>query len=222
MTSPAPEIIDLDVQKLETLLCRAEEGAFAQEDYPTIRAVLESYFYLTNLIDQKRTTIARLRKLLFGAQTEKTSAVLGRELPPTGGHESSEPASPSEQQNSQAASGEPPAADATSGARQFSSGRRGHGRNGAEVYPGAQRLDVPHASLQAGDSCPECVQGTVYANPAGVLIRFTGRSPVQATIYALQKLRCHVCGKVFTAQPPEGVGSQKYDATVVSMIGLLK
>jgi transposase len=226
MTAPAPEIIDLDVQKLEALLRRAEEGAFAQEDYSTIRTVLESYFYLTNLIDQKSTTIARLRKLMFGAQTEKTSAVLGQETSPTGSNDNSEPASPSEpstpQTGSDKSGGEPPPAGTSAQTQQPSSRPKGHGRNGAEDYPGAQRVNVPHESLQAGDACPQCLKGTVYANPAGVLIRFTGRSPVQATIYALQKFRCHLCGKVFTAQPPEGVGSDKYDATVVSMIGLLK
>jgi len=60
---------------------------------------------------------------------------------------------------------------------------------------------VPHESLQAGDDCPECGRGTVYQ---------------------LQKLRCNLCGKVFTARPPEGVGTKKYDATAGSMIGLLK
>src|SRR4029079_245646 len=64
--------------------------------------------------------------------------------------------------------------------------------------------------------------GTLYTHPAGVLLRFAGRSPVQATVYELQKLRCHLCGKVYTAEPPAGVGSEKYDATVVSMMGLLK
>jgi len=45
---------------------------------------------------------------------------------------------------------------------------------------------------------------------------------VQAKVYELQKLRCHLCGKVFTAEPPEGVGSEKYDAAAASMIALLK
>lgn len=226
MTTPAPEIIDLDVQHLEALLRRAEEVSLPAEDVQTIRTLCESYLYLTNLIDQKSTTIARLRKLLFGAQTEKTSSVLGKETPAADSQENSEPASPGEQETPPAGSdpsgAEPPAADASPETQQPSSRRRGHGRNGADDYPGAQRVNVPHESLQAGDSCPECLRGTVYANPAGVLIRFTGRSPVQATIYALQRLRCHLCGKVFTAQPPEGVGSEKYDATVVSIIGLLK
>jgi len=52
--------------------------------------------------------------------------------------------------------------------------------------------------------------------------RITGQAPVEAKVYRLQKLRCNLCGKVFTAQAPEGVGSAKYDATARSMIGLLK
>jgi hypothetical protein len=55
-----------------------------------------------------------------------------------------------------------------------------------------------------------------------VLIRFVGQPPVQATIYELQKLRCHLCGKLFTAQAPEQAGQRKYEATTASMIGLLK
>jgi hypothetical protein len=54
------------------------------------------------------------------------------------------------------------------------------------------------------------------------LIRFRGQPPLQATIYELQKLRCHLCGQIFTAQSPAGVGPEKYDATVGSMIGMLK
>lgn len=69
---------------------------------------------------------------------------------------------------------------------------------------------MPHQSLEPGDACPGCREGTVYevARP-GVLVRITGQAPVQAKVYQLQKLRCNLCGKVFTTQPPEGVGSAK-------------
>jgi transposase len=56
----------------------------------------------------------------------------------------------------------------------------------------------------------------------GVLIRIVGQAPVQAKVYELQKLRCNLCGKVFTAEAPQGVGAEKYDATATSMIALLK
>ena len=61
MKPPAPEIIDMDVEKLETLLRRAEDASLSAEDLQMIRTVCESYLYLTHLIDQKSTTITRLR-----------------------------------------------------------------------------------------------------------------------------------------------------------------
>ena len=45
---------------------------------------------------------------------------------------------------------------------------------------------------------------------------------MQAKVYELQKLRCNLCGRVYTADAPEGVGTEKYDATAASMIALLK
>ena len=76
--------------------------------------------------------------------------------------------------------------------------------------------------MAAGDDCPECGQGTVYEKTPGVLVRFVGQAPLQATVYRMQKLRCHLCGKIFTAPVPSGAGEEKYDHTVASMIGLLK
>jgi len=55
-----------------------------------------------------------------------------------------------------------------------------------------------------------------------VLVRITGQPPLSAKIYQLQKLRCHLCGEVFTAATPAEAGEQKYDARSGSMIGLLK
>jgi hypothetical protein len=55
-----------------------------------------------------------------------------------------------------------------------------------------------------------------------VLVRLTGQPPIGAKVYYLQKLRCGLCGASFTAAPPAGVGDKKHDATVGSMIALLK
>jgi len=41
-------------------------------------------------------------------------------------------------------------------------------------------------------------------------------------VYLLENLRCNLCGEVFTAQTPAGVGPEKYDATAASMLALLK
>jgi hypothetical protein len=63
----------------------------------------------------------------------------------------------------------------------------------------------------------------VYAQrDPGLLIRLRGQPPISGTIYELEKLRCHLCGEVFTADPPAGVGPEKYDPTTGAMIALLK
>lgn len=209
-----PTIVAVDDRKLEELLERAE-GALDDEDYRLIRAITESYAYIADLVDDKSTTIARLRKLLFGDRTEKTRQVIGQQSEPTGAAgagESSATSTTVEAEQQQAA--------VSDAAR---SKRKGHGRNGADDYPGAIHVEVALESLAAGDACPECRRGTVYevAQPS-VLIRFVGQAPVQATVYQLQKLRCGLCGKLFTAEPPADIGAEKYDATVASMIGLLK
>jgi len=49
-----------------------------------------------------------------------------------------------------------------------------------------------------------------------------GQVPLQATVYELERLRCNLCGVLFEAEAPEGVGEKKYDESAAAMIGLLK
>jgi transposase-like protein len=44
----------------------------------------------------------------------------------------------------------------------------------------------------------------------------------RATVYQLERLRCNLCGEIFTAKAPEGMGDEKYDAASGAMIALLK
>jgi transposase len=99
----------------------------------------------------------------------------------------------------------------------------GHGRNGAEAFGGAQKVEIAHQSLKHGDRCPECGEGNVYGQrEPKVLVRIVGQAPLAATVYSLERLRCGACGQVFTAQAPEGVGPEKYDETAAAMIAQLK
>jgi len=98
----------------------------------------------------------------------------------------------------------------------------GHGRNSAAAYSGARKVAVTHSGIQTGDGCTACGRGKVYPLQPRRLVRVAGRSPLEATVYELEKLRCNLCGKVYTAEAPRGVGSKKYNATAGSMIALLK
>ena len=72
---------------------------------------------------------------------------------------------------------------------------------------------IRHAELKAGDACPECARGKVYAQrDPKVLVKIVGQAPLAATVYEMERLRCNGCGQVFTAAEPEGIDSEKYDA----------
>ena len=97
----------------------------------------------------------------------------------------------------------------------------GNGRTPAAKIKGAEVVACPHPDLKRGDPCPGCPKGKVYPKAPEVIIRFKGAAPVQATKYELEKLRCNLCGQIYTAEPPKGVGKEKYDESVASILGLL-
>jgi hypothetical protein len=235
-----PEILEVERDQLDQFLRRAEEQ-LAPEDYQLLRALWDSYACLTDLVADKQTTIGRLRQWLFGARTEKTEAVVGRsdDSPPAAGRvgdgaprpgdESQEgaagasgDAASGDAASGDAASGDAASGDAASGDAASGDAASGHGRHGADAYTTAARVDVRHATLQPGDPCPACDGGTLYASRPGVLVRVVGQAPLQATVYRVQKLRCGLCGQLFTAELPAEAGGRKYDATAASLIALLK
>ncbi len=236
-----PIIIELDMGKLEDLLERIDTQDLCAEDYATIHSVIESYVGLFYAVGNKNTTIARLRKILFGAKTEKTAMVVGQH-PPEGIQEAARaalpggdaPAGEDALKRGSATDGSPEAGNDSQAATTTASPRcppepgpapkrhPGHGRNGADAYTAAEKIEVPHSSLQPGDPCPKCETGTVYdSKRPGVVVRLVGQTPA-AKVYYLQKLRCNLCGAVSTPDLPPGAGEEKCDATVGSMIALLR
>jgi len=201
---PPIERIDVSTEELEALLEQARP-ALGDDGYQKLQAAIRTLGYVTELLENQEATLASLRRLLCHSSTEKTEKVLQQAGIETGEKKP-----------------KPPGAEGAPQAPK--SAAAGHGRNGADAYRGARKVTVPHASLKAGDRCPDgqC-DGKVYPQrEPGVLVRIKGQAPIAATVYELEKLRCHLCGKVFTAEAPEGVGENKYDETAASMIAILR
>ena len=89
-------------------------------------------------------------------------------------------------------------------------------------FPGRSKSMFRTRHCALGMRCPECLQGTLYEKKPCVVVRFVGQAPIQGTVFRMQRLRCNLCGKVFTAPSPREAKAPKYDHTVSSMIGLLK
>jgi transposase len=199
--------VETPMEELEDILERAKTSPLSDEECAKLRKALETLLYLTDLVGDKDTTIAKLRKILFGASTEKMRNLLGKEIPKADG----------------AAAGGCPETPSGIPDGEPREKPKGHGRNGAEAYTGAKRIHVAHGSLKPGQRCPKCEKGKIYRikEPA-VIIRITGQAPLQATIYEMERLRCNLCGEVFTAEVPGEVVPDKWDEGAASMVGLLK
>jgi len=196
---PGVERLDVTTAELEALLEGVREP-LGEAGYQKLKAAIRTLGYVTELLENREATLAALRRLLCQASTEKTAQVLkqaGVEV----GEKNRKPA----------------------GQRAPETTAPGHGRHEAAAYRGAHKVKVPHGSLHQGDRCPECQRGKVYPlRDPGLLVRIKGQAPIEATVYELEKLRCNLCGEVFTAEAPEEVGTEKYDATAASMIALLR
>lgn len=218
-TKQEPRVVELNIDDLQTLNVHAEADHFERGDGEFVKLLIAAYRKLVELLKNDEITLARLRKILFGASTEKTKDI----LPSENANSDVEP--PSDEQGEEGCAHSTDSVDSpdSTDEKPPKPAPKGHGRNGAKDYPGAKNVSVSHVTLQAGDDCPECEKGTVYETRPGVLIRIVGQAPLQATVYEIQKLRCNLCGKLFTAKAPDDVASQnKYDATAGSMIALLK
>jgi transposase len=184
-----PERIEVDLEELESILERTRPS-LDLEDHATLKAAIETLAWLTAALEAKRVALGRLKKILFGTKTEKTSKVLAQEDPET-------------------PSGDSPTATAEeTGGEKPEKKCKGHGRNGAAAYVGAEQVKLPHESLHHGDCCPECRNGNVYVQDRPGVVRVRGQAPLMATVIKPETMRCNLCGQLFKAKVPEDVGRQ--------------
>ena len=189
---------EIPLSEFETILERARSSMLSADDVEKLTAAVDTLAVLTAELATKGTSIERLRRMLYGAPTEKTRNVLGGKK-----SGSSKPSSASDTPKKP---------------------RRGHGRNSAADYTGASKVPVPHPTLTPGASCPDphCDGKVYHQSEPAKLLRVTGMAPLSATLYEKERLRCNLCGEMYTAPSPPGVGEAKYDETVAGMVGLLK
>jgi hypothetical protein len=212
MSRKKPEIMDVNPKQLKDVADRAKAQRLHPEDAELIARVFESYEYVAGLIQEKNMSIGRLQKMLFGSKTETTKSVVGNasetQAVDSGKGDDGESNEAAPDEADRKGKGKPPP--------------KGHGRNAADAYRGAERIEVPHPTHQAGDACPECGKGTLYQQKPRVIVRITGQAPLGAKKYELERLRCGLCGEFFTAELPPEAGNQKYNAKAGAMISLLK
>lgn len=201
----APNMMDTSLKELGGLIERLESRRLDEDDYSVVANVVATVMYLKQVHDDKSMSIKRLLDLLFGSVSSEKTAQLVAQLEAAG------KSSGKRGQRKDKARGKkkPP---------------KGHGRNGASAYTGAERIQVALKQLATGDVCRCCSKGKVYPSSEGPkrLVRLRGEAPVTAKVWEMERLRCNLCGEVFAAEAPTESGREKHDATVGAIIALLK
>jgi len=192
-----PQRLAADEAQLASVARRLESRSLEPGDYELLKVVIDTVCFLSRVVQQKATSIQRLLRLIFGARTEKTSAVLKNSSPTR------------------------PSPETSVGA--VRTPRKGHGRRAAATYWGATNVAVPHARLKSGDPCPGCSQGKLYdtGRPA-VLLLLHAQPLIAGTRFELEKLRCALCGELFSAAAPAEAGQEKYNENVAPMLAVLR
>ena len=197
-----PQVVPISTEDVHAVLERVRERV-EPGDYQVLEGLAHTVQCLDELLAQRDVSLAKLRQMLFGTQSERKDKVFPEGTGATAGEA-------------------PPDAPASS-VDAAPEKRPGHGRNGAADYAGAERIKVPHPALKTGCACPRCPNGKVYLlKEAGRILRIVGGPLLHARIYEPERWRCNLCGEIFTAPLPPEAGAQKYDETAGSMIALAK
>ena len=160
---PAQMQAFLDMTQMEvTELLERIDTVNPPRDAAAVRGMAAKVRCLEEELRRKGTSIQRLRELAFGAPTETTRNLF------------------------------PDKAKAQGKAKEPKPPKPGHGPKGSTAFPMALRVKVPHATLKAGDCCPECPNGRLYpkGQPA-VMVRIVGMAPLRAKVIEREVLRCN-------------------------------
>lgn len=190
-SSTAPPPLELDPDTVAGLLARVRV-AMSPEDYGLLQAIISTLLAVTALVAQKKASIRRLAKLLFGVRTEKASVLLpgaGAKRP------AAAPRQKPKGHGRNRAEDYPGATPVSISHPHLQPGDPCPEGCGGRLY-----------RLQAGVR----------------LVRFRGKAALDAVLYRLEQLRCALCGTLYTAPAPEAAGEEKYEPSAVAMIAVLR
>ena len=188
-----PKQLSFTKEQIEELIDRLEKKAIESEDYPLLIELIKGLVWLNLSLKEKTLSIKRLRAV-FGIKTETASKLLGL----LENEEEKKKKEPKKKKG-------------------------GSGHRAASEYTEAKTIKIAHEALKKGDICPDCQKGKLFNLSPGTILRIVGTPSLQVEIYRPEKLRCSLCGTIFTAKLPEEVmkGSRS-DKTAKAIVSLLK
>ena len=200
MKKSVPERIDLTEKETEQLINRINSSGLSNDDQTILIGILHFCLWLQLKLTEAKITIRKLSKI-FGVNSEKRANKKDGNPKADCNSQNKEELSKQETDN------------INDDKNPSDKNGKNNGRNPASQYTDAVKIEISHPSLSSGDPCPlELCIGRLYNIEPGNIIRIIGGKIAEAKNYILEKLRCNLCGAIFTAELPAEAGTTKYDA----------
>ncbi|MGD2091512.1 MAG: IS66 family transposase [Candidatus Aminicenantes bacterium] len=213
----SPKPLEISLEETEALLKRIDEKKLEDKDFEKIKAFIRSFVFIQRLLERQKLSIKKLKGLFWGnKKTEKSENILPL-------HETESDKDKDDDEGEGEGGGEASGSGIeNSKKKNVEKKKKGHGKNGASAYVGAELVYIGHKKLKVGQLCPYCQRAKLYKYKDGIEIRIKGSPPLRAIVYKLEKFRCALCGRIYTAKLPKEAGKDKYDAEAKAIISLLK
>jgi Transposase IS66 family len=228
---------DIETAQVDLAVVRGviEDAAkhLSSDEAKVLFGLLDSHLELMRLLQQKGTTIVRLRRLFGLKKTERLETLMGDSgraatTKAEGESETVHDAGDAESSNASATAAEPACVDdsdaeaptSCESAADKSRKPRSAGRRSSADYQGPETF-VPHAELCRGDDCVLCNRGKVYPFRSVICIVIRGQPSLAADKFRLEALRCNTCGAVFNAEPPAEAKGPKYRPSSIAILAAL-
>ena len=193
-----PGRIHYSEQELSELMTKLEQNTLGEKERKTLLNVLSAMLWLVHALAESKLSIKRLKQIIFGSKTEKSSKILkGQDLPEN------------EAVKVEASVGTGDALSSENQNKKAAGNTKGHGRNGKDKYDCPHSIHFAHKELKPGDKCALCLRGKLYPQKeTGSFLLISGSPPMVPMHYSWDLLRCNACGEVFKPEMPAEVLSQ--------------
>lgn len=214
------EIVEVTQAELDELL-RVAKTSLPAGLYGRLEQVLQTFAYVMVSLQNAKTSIKRLRQMLFGARTEHKRHVLANIT--AADDDGQPPGAALAAQDAATVTATTEVAEVVKEPAAAKKPRKGHGRLGAHAYDAARVVTLDELALRPGDRCPQCERGKVYDSAPRTIVKVTGQPPLLVTVYEQRRLRCRLCDAMVEATLPAALTERpKYDAACASMLALLR
>jgi transposase len=229
----APNRIDFTPEEIDSLIRRLNEKRLEEGDYSLLTEILRAMIWLSFSLQEKELSIRRLRNI-FGIKTESAKKLLelahGNPLKGNAADKENQDAAETDPKEDTSKEDEPKEGAGKKGQKGGSNGEKpgtgkpkNHGHRPSKDYSAAKIINIAHQTLKKGDRCPDCLKGKLFQLKSGTVIRIVGQPWLQVEIHRPERLRCSLCGKIFTAILPSEIAiGSRADGSAKAIVSLLK